>query len=771
MKKIIAIIFLSCLTRAGSAQQAEPLDVNGIVNKLTLEEKARIVIGAGMNIPGLPGASTVGVTQEKVPGAAGTSQVVDRLGLKKVVMADGPAGVRISPKRERTDQTFYATGFPVATMLASTFDLKLMEKVGGAFGNEVKEYGVDLLLAPALNIHRDPLGGRNFEYYSEDPLVSGKMAAAFVRGLQAHGVGATIKHFAANNQETNRTKSNTIVSERALREIYLKGFEIAIKESDPWSVMSSYNKINGHYASESPELLTTILREEWGYKGFVMTDWFGGEDVVKQMIAGNDLIMPGIPRHEQTIIQAVKDGKLSGSILDRNVAAILTIFSKTPTFANFTPSNKPDLDKNKGVAKEAAVEGMVLLKNDNNTLPLSSGSKPVALFGVGSFETVAGGTGSGDVNKAYVISLAEGFQKKGLTLSQPLIKKYEKYIEGERAKMPAKRFFFEPDKLVSELTWSASQLDSIAEASSIGVFTLARTSGEFVDRKIEDDFLLTPTEAALIKTASASFRNKGKRLVVLLNIGGVIETASWKDYADAILIIWQPGQEAGLAVAEVLSGAVNPSGKLPMTFPVKYEDTPSSKNFPGKELEPNPNPGAFSFQGIKSEVVYEEDIYVGYRYFDSFNQPVSFPFGYGMSYTTFGLSGLKVSQSKDGNIIISVNVKNTGAKAGKEVIQVYTSAPKGKLSKPAKELKAFGKTRLLQPGESESVQLTFTRADLASFDESSSSWITDAGAYKIQVGTSASTLLLQTTLTIKSPLARKVNKVFVPEREINVLKR
>ncbi len=316
MKKLLPIVFIAFAFQLNAQITPEKLDQ--IIGQLSITEKVYIVVGTGMNVPGFSEASNapqsvVGTTQDKIPGAAGTSYTNKKLGYPAVVFADGPAGIRISPTREDfPGQTFYATAFPTATSIASTWNVALAQEVGAAFGREGKDYGVDFLLAPALNIHRNPLGGRNFEYYSEDPVLSGKITAGFVNGVQSEGVGATIKHFVANNSETNRTDLNTVVSERALREIYLKGFEIAIRDSKPWSVMSSYNKINGIYASENEDLLTKLLREEWNYEGFVMTDWFGGRDAVAQMIAGNDLLMPGTNKQSESILEASKIWYLTG---------------------------------------------------------------------------------------------------------------------------------------------------------------------------------------------------------------------------------------------------------------------------------------------------------------------------------------------------------------------------------------------------------------------------------------------------------------------------
>ena len=786
MKKtmLFAVGITALMVGCNSADKVTQKTINQeeVMSKLSLEDKAHFVIGTGM--AGFSGNDAViGATKDLVPGAAGTTYPLDSLDIPAIVLADGPAGLRIDAKRDGDSATYYCTHFPIGTLLASTWNTQLVEEVGLAMGQEVKEYGADVLLAPAVNIMRNPLCGRNFEYYSEDPVVAGKIAAAYINGVQKNDVGTSIKHFAANNQETNRMNTDAHISQRALREIYLKGFEIAIKEAKPWTVMTSYNYINGTYASESKDLVTTILRDEWGYEGTVMTDWFGGKDGAKQMWAGNDMLQPGKKEQFDSIVAGVKSGKLNEADLDRNVSRILNLVEKSPRYQGYQYSNKPDLKAHAAVTRQSAAEGMVLMKN-SEVLPFNNKVKNVALYGCTSYDFIAGGTGSGNVNHAYVVSLVDGLKNGGYVISEELKNAYETYIAdckkkaeaelAEKAKKDPKNAMlmrFLPGTLPAEKQFTADELKAQATQADVAVITIGRISGEFLDRKVAD-FNLNDSEMRLIQQVCDTYHKAGKKVVVLLNIGGVIETATWKDLPDAILCAWQAGQEGGNSVVDVLSGKQSPSGKFTMSWPVKFTDAYSSKNFP---IDEDPRIDMLN-QGKKGNVKnvdytdYEEDIYVGYRYFDSFDVPVSYPFGYGLSYTTFDYSDAKIAKKDDG-YEVTVSVKNSGKHEGKEVVELYVSAPNNKTAnKPVKELKAFAKTKSLKPGESETITLKVNVADLASFDEEASAWVVAKGEYEFIVAASAQDIKATLKTTVQGQQT-KANDVLKPQVKINVLKR
>ena len=727
-------------------------------------------------MPGYAGLVPLeGEPDVRVLGAAGGTMAIPRLGIPETVFADGPAGLRIQPKRKDDPNTYYATAFPVGTALASSWNTELIEEVGKAMGEEVKEYGVDVYLAPALNIHRNPLNGRNFEYYSEDPLVSGEIASAYVRGVQSNGVGTSVKHYAANNQESNRLRLNAHISERAMRELYLKGFEIAIKDAEPWTIMSAYNKINGIYASANEDLLTTVLRDEWDYKGIVMTDWFGGypgfesiqdsvSDVVAQIEAGNDLLMPGAEKQKATLVKALKEGKVNEEAINTSLKRILAYIIETPTFKGYKYSNNPDLEANAQVTRSAATEGMVLLKNEDEVLPFTNKSGTIAVFGDTSYSFIAGGTGSRDVNEAYTVSLIDGLTGAGYTIDKGLQTAYVPFVEKMTAKEMKRREenggLLSDVQRIPEMPLDREMLAKKAKASEVAVITIGRNAGEQHDRKITNDFYLGQDEIKMINSVSDAFHAEGKKVIVILNIGGVIETATWKDKVDAILLAWQAGQEGGNSVADVFSGVKNPSGKLTMTFPVDYHNHPSAENFPGF---PAHDP---------SEVFYKEGIYVGYRYFNTFGIKSSYEFGFGKSYTTFEYSDIKLSESTfEDEIEVTVKVKNTGKVTGKEVVQVYVSAPTNLADKPSEELRAFAKTKALKPGKSQKLKFTLKAKDLASFIDEQSAWITEKGTYTVKIGASSLDIQLTDDFSVaKDITVEKVNNVFDLDAKMETLK-
>lgn len=726
--------------------------VEDVVAAMTLEEKVNMVMGSVRDYavpptaaPGIvkrqtPDISTLlkdlaerqnmppqlmtAFSQGRVMGASGDGYAIERLGITPMVYADGPAGVRINATRpNRPGEEFYCTAFPTSAILSASWDPDLVEKMTEAIGNEAREYGVDILLAPAINIIRNPLGGRSFEYFSEEPLLAGKMGAAYVRGVQSQGVGVSLKHFAVNNQETYRNGINVFVSERAMREIYLKGFEIIVKEAQPWTIMSSYNRINGVFASENDWLLSKVLRDEWGFDGVVMTDWWAEEDGARQIAAGNDLLMPGTQHQYDEILRAVEQGRLDERLLDKAVENILRLTMKSSFFQGYAFSEKPDLEAHALVARQTAPEGMVLLEN-NGALPLGKKVKRIALLGVGSYDTNIGGSGSGDVNKKYKVSLDEGLRNAGYKLLEDIAADYDAYIEAETEELKKQGNYGWSKPIVPDKELPMDVIEAAAGKADIAILTIGRMAGEGGDRKLENgDWYLTDAEMANLETVCRAFHAKKKKVVVLLNMGNIVDMAAWKDLPDAILHTWMPGQEAGNAIADVLTGNVNPSGKLPFTLAAKYEDYSSASNFP------------FS-GGVESEVIYEDDVYVGYRHFDTAGIEPLYPFGYGLSYTSFSYSDLQVVPEGDG-FDVAVTVKNTGKVAGKESVQIYVSAPQSKyVRKPAKELKAFSKTRLLKPGAGETLHMHISKADLASWD-ALDGWVVESGEYRFMAAASS----------------------------------
>ena len=778
-KKMVLSVAVGALSVTMTAQTAPQLNANNIeevIKAMTLEEKAQLLVGGGND--GFVGSGAMLGHQKKfVPGAAGTTVAIPRLGIPATVQCDGPAGVHIDAHREGDSRNYYATGFPVGTCLASTWNTDLVRKVGEAIGNETLEYGCDVVLGPGMNLHRNPLCGRNFEYYSEDPVVTGLMGTAFVLGVQSQGVGVSAKHFAVNSQESDRTRVDERLSQRALRELYLKGFEMMVRKSNPWTIMSAYNKINGIYAQGNKDLLTNILRNDWGYKGIVETDWIGKREdlpVEQEVAAGNDLMMPGYPAQVKDIVNAVKSGKLDVNDVDRNVRRMLENIVKTPRFQGYKYSGEPDLKAHAAITRQSSTEGMVLLKN-NAALPIR-GLKTVALFGVNSYDFMSGGLGSGAVNVGYSVDMVTGLKNIGVATTPQLTEIYQNYVKYAKAKLKADKnpmmwFLDQGQPKLDEIDITERCVANEEPKADAAIITIGRQAGEGMDRQINGEFNLSKTEQDMIFRVSDAFHAKGKKVIVIINSGSVMETASWRDRVDAILVAWQPGIEGGNSVADILTGKVNPSGKLTMTWPIAATDHPSTANF-AKEYDMYTYKnmegwGKGNIPGVDFSN-HEEDIYVGYRYFDTFKKDVAYPFGFGLSYTTFEMG--KPSVKANGkNIEVSVTVKNTGKVAGKQVAQVYVTAPKGAYEKPAKELKAFGKTRELKPGESQTLKMTLEKRDLASFDEANSQWKVDAGNYLFQVGTDVESIKGTATLKV-AEYTEKTSSACAPNVQLNYLK-
>ena len=761
------VLFQAC--SESQKPQSEGDKINEIISEMTTEEKIGMIVGDGRF---LIDAQTEKVSENYIANR-NSKMVIPRLNIKTTALTDGPSGINKNAAPEGATDYTYTTSFPTSTCLAATWNRELVENVGKTLGSELLEYDYDLILMPALNLHRNPKCGRNFEYYSEDPLLSGKLAASMVDGIQSTGVGSTLKHFVANNQESSRRKYNAVVSQRALREIYLRGFEIAVRESQPKAIMTAYNKLNGYYTAEIPEMLQDIVRDEWGFDGVFMTDFdMNYGDAVAQVRAGNNMIMSGSERELKEITEAVNNKVLDENTLDKNLYYNIKFKLGSPSMNGYKPSMKPDLEAHAKVAREAVGEGIVMLKNENNTLPLKE-EKTVAAFGKIAYHSIITGTGSGSVrSNKYAITVSEGLKSAGLNILADLEKNYTDYIEKIKRENLVPPYFNNPkmradngitgnqapahfkERLVSfskEQAMSKSKIKKYESKSDIAVITLGRSGGE----NYENGYIpITDTELNLVKDICDVFHAADKKVVVVLNVGGVWETASWRDYPDAILMAWQPGQEGGHAVADILTGAVNPSGKLPDSFPLKYEDVPSADVFPG---EPADEP-------VNS--YYTDGIYVGYRYYNSFNVPTAYEFGFGLSYTKFEYTDIQLSSPTfSSKMNVTMKVKNTGDLAGKDIVQLYLATPTNKIEKPSEELKGFAKTKLLEPGEEQMLSFELDERSLASFHSGISAWLADQGDYEVQIGASSTDIRLKASFNLTDDiLVEKVHDVLFPNR-------
>lgn len=730
---LVALLFL--LTSCGqSVRDAGQID--RVLSELTLEQKVHLCMGLGAGA--MEGdEAMVDSLRHAVPNYAGYTYPFYEKGIPAALLCDGPAGLRIGPGRPGTDSLYWCTAFPIGTLLASSWDGDLVSEVGAAIGNEVLEYGADVLLAPGQNIHRHPLGGRNFEYFSEDPLLSGMMSAAYVNGVQSQGVGACVKHFACNNQETNRLGNDAMVDQKTLREIYLKNFQVTLRCSEPWMLMTSYNFINDQHSSENAELLEGVLRGELGFKGLVVSDWGGGYDSAVQLKAGNNMIQDGKSWRLKQVMDALENGYLTEEDIDRNARKVLEMVWKTPAKRGYRYSNAPDLAAHAEVARKAGAEGMVLLKNQDAALPLV-GIGSVALFGLSSYEMIPGGIGSGDVYSAYVASMPEAVKDAGMNCEEGLCDFYRSCWKDLREKgllITGRQRPLRPE----EPTVPEELICEAAAKSDVAVVTIGRRSGEWNDC-LSEEFYLRDSEIQLLEAVRAAFR----KVVVVLNTGAVMDVRALRDrYADAILLAWQGGSETANAVMDILGGKVNPSGRLPMTFPATCHI--SRIPFP---VDPGPEINITPWTDQETENVhytcYSEGTKVGYRLWNSIGEGVVYPFGYGLSYTDFSLDKMAVKAGKK-TVDVCVEVCNTGSVAGRQVVQLYSRRPGGDID----ELRGFAKTGLLQPGETQVLKMTFPVEDLAGFDEDGSSWIVEGGEYVLSVGTSSVDLVQNRTIRVR----------------------
>jgi beta-glucosidase len=656
---------------------------------MTLEEKAALCTGAG------PWATTP----------------IERLGVPEMIVSDGPHGVRRPQDPNAIGSLSHpATAFPTASCLASTWDPDLLEEMGSALGEECVALDVSVLLGPGTNMKRSPLGGRNFEYFSEDPFLAGEMAASLIEGIQSQGVGTSLKHYAVNNQEFERFSISAEVDERTLREIYLPAFEKAVKQARPWTVMCAYNKLNGVYCSENHYLLSDILKDEWGFEGLVVSDWGAVHDRVASLRGGLDLEMPGPkPRRTRAVIDAVRAGKLDEAVLDETVRRILNIVFKSAQ----TPKGKKfDIDAHHALAQKVAAEGMVLLKN-NGLLPLK-GAEHIAVIGRSAETPHFQGGGSSHINPTRVSMPFKEIQSRAEKTELT-------YAEGYPA----------DESLQQPLIDQAVSLARSADVALVFVALPASKESEGYDRR---DLDLTAQQVALIKAVCAVQPNT----IVVLNNGAPIAMTDWFDGPAAVLEAWMMGQAGAGALADVLFGRVNPCGKLAETFPLRMVDTPSHTHWPGSG----------------GKVHYGEGLYIGYRYYDAKQMPVQFPFGYGLSYTSFAYSNPKVSadtfKDNDG-LTVSVDVTNTGKVAGKEIVQVYVHDHQSDLDRPYKELKGFAKVAL-NPGETKTVSIHLDFRAFAYYHPLYRQWITEDGEFDILIGSSSADIRCTRTVTLQSTL-------------------
>ncbi|SNR48401.1 beta-glucosidase [Lutibacter agarilyticus] len=696
MKKTVLFSFLVLITMNLKAQTQQEIEVQKkitqLISELTIEEKVALCSGRD----------------------DWSTMPIERLDIPWIWLADGPHGLRRAPATNKPgygDQ-LPATCFPTASALAATWDVDLVYKVGQTLGDEAQAQGVSVLLGPGVNIKRSVLGGRNFEYFSEDPILSGEMGAAYINGVQSQGVGTSLKHFTANNVETMRMFNNSNVDTRTLHELYLTPFEIAVKKAQPWTVMACYNRVQGEYGTQSEFLLTDILKKDWGFKGIVVSDWFAIVDRVAAMKAGMHLEMPNVsPVNNAIAVEAIKNGELDIAVVDALVKEILTVVFKAKALQK--EGLELNVEKDHAFARKVASEAATLLKNEQNVLPISKDTyKKVAIIGEFAAAPRYQGNGSSQVRPTKLDSALEIIKNEyGKDIEITYAQGYNLADDNDTS-------------LISEAKKVAAEADVVLVFSGLPL----QYESEGIDRT---HINMPPSHNKLISEISAVQKNT----VVVLTNGSAV-TMPWLNNVSGVLETWLGGQAGAGGIADVLFGKVNPSGKLAETFPMRLEDTPAFFNFPGEQ----------------GDVLYGERIFVGYRYYDGRKIEPLFPFGYGLSYTSFEYSDLKVSSKnttdKEG-LTVSVTIKNTGKVTGKEIVQLYVSDTKSTLQRPEKELKKFVKIELV-PGESKEVSFKLNSRDFSYFDAKRNMWIAESGEYVIAAAASSRDIKLSETINLQS---------------------
>lgn len=689
MKSLI-LIFLFFSAASRSECLGSSLKNESILKQMTLEEKVLLLSGSGWH-----------------------TQAIARLGIPAVTMSDGPHGLR-KPMGMEFGQSVPSTAFPTLSALGATWNKDLLRRIGRALGEEAQANDVQILLGPAINMKRSPLAGRNFEYLSEDPVLTGVLAASYVDGLQSEGVGACLKHFAANNQEFERMSTSSNIDEQTLRELYLAAFERVVRGAHPWAVMSAYNKINGVLASENTFLLKDILRNEWGFGGIVISDWGAISDRIKSLEAGTNLEMPESGEYRRkNLISALKTGKLSEATLNEAVDQLLTVIQKA--HQSRKSGARFSAEQHQALAREAAGEAIVLLKNDRRLLPLNfSKLKRIAVIGAFAKTPRYQGVGSAQVTPILMTNALEELSKIAGTQTQIV------YAPGY-------------DVDTGEVTDEALSSAMRAATTSDVAIVFAGLPDSFESEGTDRSSLSLPKGHTRLIEAVAGVK---KKTIVVLSNGSAVEMP-WSRKVKAIVETWLTGQAGGAAIADVLSGKVNPSGKTSESFPAKLSDVTVAGDFPAKD----------------GQADYREGLFTGYRHFDHAEVTALFPFGFGLSYTDFDYSRLRVeNNSRSAEVHVEVDVRNAGPRAGKEVVQLYVGEPSSS-SRPVKTLRAFDKIEL-QAGEKKTVRFKLEPRDFSQYDRTTRSWILRGGEYAVMVGGSSAKLPMRKTVNLKSGVAR-----------------